>query len=57
MLFKKDCLLAYRAASAENALGKQGGMAAQVAKQRELRLIENQHLLRDAPIQHRATAL
>lgn len=32
-------------------------VAAQVAKQRELRLIENQHLLKDAPIQYKAVAL
>ncbi len=32
-------------------------MAMQVAKQRELRLIENQHLLKDAPVQYKAAAL
>ena len=26
----------------------------QVAKRRELRLIENQHLLKDAPVKHQA---
>ena len=29
----------------------------QVARQRELRLIENQHMLKDAPIQYKAEAL
>lgn len=41
----------------QNSLGETMEVWLQVAKQRELRLIENQHLLKDAPVQHEAEAL